>query len=55
MQGHSNQGVVDPPDFPWRLLALAKFMRLSLTKAAHAVLSSAAYRKSGSSIDQREL
>jgi folate-binding protein YgfZ len=36
------------PDFLWRLLALAKFMRLSLMKAAHAVISSAAYRKSGS-------
>ena len=34
-------------DFLWRWLALAKFMRLSLMKAAHAVVSSAAYRKSG--------
>ena len=30
------------------LVALAKFMRLSLMKAAHAVVSGAAYRKSGS-------
>ena len=35
------------PDFLWSLLALAHFMRLSLTKAAHAVVSSAACRKSG--------
>jgi hypothetical protein len=31
------------PDFLW--LALAKFMRLSLMKAAHAVVSSAAPRE----------
>jgi hypothetical protein len=37
-----------PPDFLWSLVALANFMRLSLKKAAHAVVSSAAYRKSGS-------
>ena len=36
-----------PPDFLWSLSALAKFMRLSLMKAAHAVVSGAAYRKSG--------
>src|SRR5271167_4446428 len=35
------------PDFLWSLLALANFMRLSLMKAAHAVMSGAAYRKSG--------
>jgi hypothetical protein len=35
-------------DFLCRFVASAHFMRLSLKKAAHAVLSSAAYRKSGS-------
>ncbi len=39
-----------PPDFLWSLVALANLMRLSLLKAAHAVLSGAAYRKSGSPI-----
>jgi hypothetical protein len=39
-----------PPDFLWSLVALANFMRLSLLKAAHAVMSGAAYRKSGSPI-----
>src|ERR1700677_1874148 len=34
-----------PPDFLSRLLAVAKFIRLSLTKAAHAVVSGAACRK----------
>jgi penicillin V acylase-like amidase (Ntn superfamily) len=37
-----------PPDFLWTLAALANFMRLSLQKAAHAVLDGATYRKSGS-------
>jgi hypothetical protein len=37
-----------PPDFLWILVALANFMRLSLLKAAHAVLDGATYRKSGS-------
>jgi hypothetical protein len=37
-----------PPEFLSSWLALGKFMRLSSMKAAHAVLSSAAYRKSGS-------
>ena len=37
-----------PPDFLWSLLALPNFMRLSLLKAAHAVVSGAAHRKSGS-------
>ena len=36
-----------PPDSLWGLLALANFMRLSLKKAAHAAVSGAAYRKSG--------
>ena len=36
------------PDFLWSLVALANFMRLSLQKAAHANLSGAACRKSGS-------
>ena len=35
-----------PTDFLWSLLALVNFMRLSLLKAAHAVMSGAAYRKS---------
>jgi hypothetical protein len=39
-----------PPDFLWSLVALAHLMRLSLLKAAHAVISGAAYRKSGSPI-----
>src|SRR5277367_3420670 len=39
-----------PPDFLWSLVALAKLMRLSLLKAAHAVVSGAAYRKSGSPV-----
>jgi hypothetical protein len=39
-----------PPDFLCSLLASAHFMRLSLMKAAHAVLSSAEYRKSGSPV-----
>jgi hypothetical protein len=29
---------LDPPDFLWSLVALANFMRLSLLKAAHAVV-----------------
>jgi hypothetical protein len=37
-----------PPDFLCSLVALAHLMRLSLLKAAHAVVSGAAYRKSGS-------
>jgi hypothetical protein len=37
-----------PPDFLCSLVAPAHFMRLSLKKAAYAVASSAAYRKSGS-------
>jgi hypothetical protein len=37
-----------PPDFLFRLVASAHFMRFSLKKTAHAVVSSAAYRKSGS-------
>src|SRR5882757_7717320 len=35
------------PDFLWILLALANFMRLSLTKAAHAGVGGAPCRKSG--------
>ena len=38
-----------PPDFLWSLVALANLMRLSLLKAAHAVMSGAGYRKSGPS------
>jgi hypothetical protein len=37
-------------DFLWSLVALANLMRLSLQKAAHGVLSGAAYSKSGSPI-----
>ena len=37
-----------PPDFLRSLVAPAHIMRLSLKKAAYAVASSAAYRKSGS-------
>jgi hypothetical protein len=33
------------PDFLWNFLALAYFMLLSLTKAAHADMSSAAWQK----------
>jgi hypothetical protein len=36
------------PRFPVWFVTLAHFMRLSLTKAAHAAWSGAAYRKSGS-------
>jgi hypothetical protein len=39
-----------PPDFLWSLVALTNLMRLSLLKAANAVMSGAAYRKSGSPI-----
>jgi hypothetical protein len=35
------------PDFLCSLVAPARFLRLSLTKAAYEVASSAAYRKSG--------
>jgi hypothetical protein len=35
------------PDFLCSLVAPARFLRLSLTKAAYAVAFSAAYRKSG--------
>jgi hypothetical protein len=38
------------PDFLWTLAALASFMRLSLLKAAHAVLDGATYRKSGTPV-----
>jgi hypothetical protein len=38
------------PDFLRTIAALANFMRLSLLKAAHAVLGGATYRKSGSVI-----
>jgi hypothetical protein len=37
-----------PRDFLWSLLALANLIRLSLLKAAHAVMDGARYRKSGS-------
>jgi hypothetical protein len=34
-----------PPDFLWRLVALASFMRLSLRKGAHAALSGAVWQE----------
>jgi hypothetical protein len=34
-----------PPDFLWNLVALAHLMLLSLTKAAHAAMSSAAWQE----------
>ena len=34
-----------PPDFLWNLVALANFMRLSLRKGAHVVVSSAAWQE----------
>jgi hypothetical protein len=36
-----------PPVFLLSFVALAEFMRLSFVKAAHAVVSSVTYRKSG--------
>jgi hypothetical protein len=37
------------PDFLWSFVGSLNFMRLSLMKGAHAVLSRAAYRKFGAS------
>jgi hypothetical protein len=37
------------PDFLWSLVGSLHFMRLSLKKGAHVVLSRAPYRKSGES------
>jgi hypothetical protein len=34
-----------PPDFLWRLVALASFIRLSLRKGAHAALSGAVWQE----------
>jgi hypothetical protein len=34
-----------PPDFLWNLVVFAHFMLLSLTKAAHAAMSSAAWQE----------
>ena len=34
-----------PPDFLWSLVALASLMRLSLLKAAHVAVASAAYQE----------
>ena len=47
-KAHSRSLGFAPPDFLWSLLALANLMRLSLLKAAHAVMDGATYRKSGS-------
>ena len=46
-KAHSRSLGFAPPDFLWSLLALANLMRLSLLKAAHAVMDGATYRKSG--------
>src|ERR1700691_5890514 len=43
------------PDFLCSLVAPARFLRLSLTKAAYAVASSASYRKSGFSAGNAQL
>ena len=48
LQERKKEGL--PPDFLRSLVALANFIRLSLLKAARAVMSGAAYRKSGSPI-----
>jgi hypothetical protein len=42
---HRRSARFAPPDFLLRLVALANFMRLSLTKGAHATLSSAAWQE----------
>jgi hypothetical protein len=47
-RGHCRSLGCAPPDFPWSLLALANLMRLSLLKAAHAVMDGATCGKSGS-------
>jgi hypothetical protein len=39
--------VTHTPDFLWSFVGSLNFMRLSLKRAAHAVLSRAAYRKFG--------
>jgi hypothetical protein len=44
-----NRRVPHIPDFLWSFVGSLNFMRLSLTKGAHAVLSRAAYRKLGAS------
>jgi hypothetical protein len=43
------------PDFLWSFVGSLNFMRLSLEKGAHAVLSRAAYRKFGESLVFREM
>jgi hypothetical protein len=44
-----NPRVPHTPDFLWSFVGSLNFMRLSLMKGAHAVLSKAAYRKFGAS------
>ena len=43
----TNDGCPTPPDFLGDLLVAPNFMRLSLKKAAQAIMTGAAYRKSG--------
>jgi hypothetical protein len=45
----TNRRVPHIPDFLWSFVGSQNFMRLSLMKGAHAVLSRAAYRKFGAS------
>jgi hypothetical protein len=45
----TNRRVPHIPDFLWSFVGSLNFMRLSLKKGAHAVLSRAAYRKFGAS------
>jgi hypothetical protein len=42
-----DDGCPIPPDFLWGLVGSPNFMRLSLTKAAHATMGGAAYRNPG--------
>jgi hypothetical protein len=44
-----NHRVPHTPDFLWSFVSSLNFMRLSLMKGTHAVLSRAAYRKFGAS------
>jgi hypothetical protein len=46
---HTNRWVPHTPNFLWSFVGSRNFMRLSLMKGAHAVLSRAAYRKFGAS------
>jgi hypothetical protein len=44
---NNGRGCPTSPDFLWSFVGSLNFMRLSLMKGAHAVLSRAAYRKFG--------